>query len=162
MKRANAFLSVLTAVGIGSLISCGDSSTNSDTANADDLIGTWIEVDSTPELSSTGDTSYLSRDTVYTTFSKDGSFIQVQRLWSKDVYSPMSDGQYHLSSGVYRGTWSVSGNQLTTTIEYDGEAESSTKMFSVSGSTLTLTSKKSSKSVVHHRYDGVVPGASAN
>lgn len=162
MKKMPLIIPSLALLALGLLASCdSDSSTGSGSgSSASSLVGTWVKIDSDPELSSTGDTAYINRDTVYSIYSQDGSYTEVQRLWSKDVYSSYSDGQFHLSSGTYSGSWKVTGNQVTKSVTYEDVPETKTANFSVSGSTLTISrsSDRGNYSVVFHRYSGSIPG----
>ncbi len=119
------------AIGAGAVSSSVSSATytiQTGGSSNSPLVGTWKEISS--------DTSdgYRNIDTVTLVFVANGASFTLTDHYR---YTEISSGQADVGVVTGTGTWSVSGNNLTTTATIDGETSTSTKTFSISGNKLT-------------------------
>lgn len=162
MKHKTTILTIVSALLLGTVfVACDDSSSDEATSGASALQGTWIRIDSTPEVSmGTNDTSYLHHDTVLLAFSQDGKYADIEKLTSIEVAS----SHVERSVDTTTGTWSASGSQVTiveTWSTYGVEdLNTVTRNFTVAGSVLRFAKiKDPSASVEFRRYSdkAVIP-----
>lgn len=117
------------------------------------LVGTWIRIDSNFIITAGGDSvfdgsddGYVDHDTVYNMFAADGRFGKISINWS---IAPNSYTSHHVDTG--RGTWSVSGDRVTTSYLERDSLHSTVNGFAVNGAVLTLLSSKSGRKSIWER-----------
>ena len=114
------FLSMAMIMAILSLglTACGDDKDEPEGTNAD-LVGTW-------KMTGTeGGYSYTS----YVQFTKDGKFNNVE------IYT--EDGETEVE--VVKGTYTVNGDVITITENYDGEVDTYSVRFQIKGKQLIVS-----------------------
>lgn len=129
---------MVAVAGLFALAGC-DKTTESEsgsTANPSALVGTWWQVDSTPE------TGFSNHDTSWVVFAADGGYADISHVNSKNL----STGYLQHSEDTSTGTWSVAGNKLKLSVNattLDAEELRTVEMaYSISGTVLTVVNSK--------------------
>lgn len=125
---------MLLAVTGMTLTACGD---DNDEPSGGDIVGTW-ESD-TPWLSSPGglyENFYESIKT-YTKFNQNNTYVSVSDMILTDEWAELTGEDKHQIE-IDRGTYTISGNNLTTQ-SYDDETETSLPcIYSIKGNKMTV------------------------
>ena len=124
---------VLALMGI-TLTACGD---DNDEPGGGDIVGTW-EAD-TPWLSSPGglyEDFYESIKT-YTKFNTNNTYVSVSDMILTDEWVELTGEDKHQIE-IDRGTYTISGNNLTTKSDDDETETSLSCTYSIKGNKMTV------------------------
>ena len=133
-KHLFLFGAIVLAVMGMTLTSCGD---DNDEPGGGDIVGTW-EAD-TPWLSSPGGLydEFYDYIKTYTKFNKDNTYVSVTDMILTDEWVELTGEDKHQIE-IDRGSYTISGNNLTTRSYYDETETSLPCTYSIKGNKMTV------------------------